>query len=96
MMSIGFKSFEKSQTYYQKEERFTVQNKMTNAGPDQRKYSKSTTLSFNTNPCMPVRTVHFTKQENEANGENHKLTGASRHEMEPSRMGSECTVLKST
>ena len=37
-----FKSFQKSQTHYQKEERFTVQNKMTNAGPHQRKYSKST------------------------------------------------------
>jgi hypothetical protein len=41
-----FKSYERSQTFYQKEERFTVQNKMTNADSHPRTVSKRTTFSL--------------------------------------------------
>jgi len=41
IMSTDFESVEKSQTYCQKEERFTVQNKLTDASPYQGTNPKS-------------------------------------------------------
>jgi len=73
------KSPEKSQTYYHKEERSAVQNKeLTKANKttlrfaghqeppcsDQVKATRKARLPFNTNPCIPERTVWNTKQEN--------------------------------
>ena len=81
-MFTVFKSFQKSQTHYQKEERFTVQNKMTNAGPHQRKYSKSTAF------CLIQSLVCH---EERSTLQNKK----TRLEMETSGMGPECTVLES-
>ena len=58
-----FKSEEKTQISCQTEERFTVQNKMTDASPI-RERTRKTKLSFDTNSYMPIRTVRSTKQEN--------------------------------
>ena len=52
IMPTVFKSEEKSQTYCQKEERFTVQNKMTDASPIREQPEKQD-LSFDTNPYIP-------------------------------------------
>ena len=59
-----FKSEEKTQTSCQTEERFTVQNKMTDACPI-REQTRKTKLSYDTNPYTPERTVRCAKQENE-------------------------------
>jgi hypothetical protein len=64
IMPTFFKSEENTQTYSQKEERFTMQNKMTDASPI-REQTRKTKLSFGTNPYMPRRTVRCAKQENE-------------------------------
>jgi hypothetical protein len=52
IMPTVFKSEEKSQTYSQKEERFTVQNKMTDASPIREQPEKQD-LSFDTNSYIP-------------------------------------------
>ena len=52
IMSTVCKSEEKTQTSCQTEERFTVQNKMTDARPI-RERTRKAKLSFDTNPYMP-------------------------------------------
>ena len=52
IMSTVIKSEEKTQISYQPEERFTVQNKMTDASPI-REQTRKAKLSFDTNPYMP-------------------------------------------
>jgi hypothetical protein len=66
IMSTNFESVEKTQTSFQKEERFTVQNKLTDASPYQGTNPKSKAFLFDTNPYMPSRTVRCAKQENES------------------------------
>jgi len=52
IMPPFFKSEEKSQTYCQKEERFTVQNKMTDASPIREQPEKQD-FPFDTSPYTP-------------------------------------------
>ena len=63
IISTDFESEEETQTLCQKEEQFTVQNKVTDASPI-REQTRKTKLSFDTNPYMPGRTVRCAKQEN--------------------------------
>ena len=64
IMPTDFECEEKTQTLCQKEEQFTVQNKMTDASPI-REQTRKAKLLFDTNPYTPERTVRCAKQENE-------------------------------